>query len=174
MSNYQPFGPFKMPTNGKQVNRHASAAFWSKVDQHDSGLSSAVGCYIFAIRAGRGAKPWYVGKTERQTFKGETWSAGKLNIYNEALNSRMRGSGILYLIAKRTRTGRFAKPRQGGIGDIRVLENLLIGSCLARNSDLLNAKQIKHLRTIVVPGYMNDLRGAPSTSAKKLAKLLGS
>jgi hypothetical protein len=76
------------------------------------------------------------------------------------------------LIAKRTSVGRFAKPRKGGIGEIRALENLLIGICLLRTSRLLNVKQTKHLKRIVVPGYMNEKPGARSTSAKSLAKLL--
>jgi hypothetical protein len=113
------------------------------------------------------------GETEKHSFKGETWSPHKLNLYNEALNLRKRGAAVLYLIAKRTKGGRFAKPRKRGIGDVRALENLLIGSCLLRNRKLLNVKQTKHPRGIVVPGYMNEQLGARSVSAKNLAKLLG-
>jgi hypothetical protein len=77
------------------------------------------------------------------------------------------------LIAKQTRVGRYAKPRKGGIGDVRALENLLIGSCLLRNSKVLNVKQVKHPKRIIVPGYMNEPPGARSAPAKGLAKLPG-
>jgi hypothetical protein len=106
-------------------------------------------------------------------LKDETWSPHKLLVYSKALNLRERGTPVLYLIAKQTRIGRYAKPRKGGIGDIRALENLLIGSCLLRNSKLLNVKQVKHPKGIVVPGYMNEPPGARSASATGLAKLLG-
>lgn len=173
MSRYEAFGPFKMRKNGSLIDRRECAEFWARVEQASGGLSSAVGCYIFAIRGAKGALPWYVGKTEKHSFKGETWSPHKLNLYNEALNLRERGAAVLYLIAKRTKGGRFAKSRKRGIGDIRALENLLIGSCLLRNRKLLNVKQTKHPRGIVVPGYMNEQPGARSVSAKSLAKLLG-
>jgi hypothetical protein len=145
MSRYEPFGPFEIPTKGSLVDRREFTHFWDDIRQQSLGLPGAVGCYIFAIRAGKGAKPWYVGKTEKGNFKGETWSPHKLNIYNEELSGRKRCTPLLYLIAKRTSGGRYAKPRKGGIGEIRALENLLIGICLLRNPKLMNVKQTKYL-----------------------------
>jgi hypothetical protein len=173
MSKFHPFGPFKMPRNGSLVDTRKFAKFWTSVERESPGLSRAVGCYVFAIRAGKGAKPWYVGKTEKRNLKDETWSPHKLLVYSKALNLRQRGTPVLYLIAKQTRIGRYSKPRKSGISDVRALENLLIGSCLLRNSKLLNVKQVKHPKGIVVPGYMNEPPGARSASAKNLAKLLG-
>lgn len=177
MSKYRVFGPFPMRKNGSLVDKYACNDFWGNIEQQIPKLPSAVGCYIFAIGAAKGtskrALPWYVGKTERNSFEGETWTPQKLNHYNEALNLRKRGTPHLYLIAKCTKSGRFAKPRKGGIGDIRALENLLIGSCLSRNRKLLNVKQTKHPRGIIVPGYMNEQPGARPKPAKRLAKLLG-
>jgi hypothetical protein len=173
MSSYQVFGPFKMPKNGRLVDKHAYAEFWAKIEDLNPGLPNAVGCYIFAIRAAKGALPWYVGKTEKNSFRGETWSTHKLSLYNEAFNFREKGTGLLYLIAKNTRGGRFAKSRKAGIGDICALENMLIGSCLLRNRKLLNIRQTKHPRGIVVPGYMNEKPGARSATARRLAQLLG-
>jgi hypothetical protein len=173
VTKYQVFGPFRVPRNGTLVDKHGYNKFWADIGQNNPGLQRAVGCYIFAVRAAKGELPWYVGKTERGSFKGETWSPHKLNLYNESLNSRKKGTALLYLIARRTRVGRFAKPRKAGRGDIRAWENLLIGICLLRNRDLLNVKQTKHLRGIVVPGYMNERPGARSAPARRLAKLLG-
>jgi hypothetical protein len=173
MGKFQPFGPFKLPRHGKIIDTDRLPEFWADVDRENPGLPRAVGCYVFAIKAAKGAKPWYVGKTEKRNLKGETCAPHKLNVYNKALNSHKRGTPFLYLIAKRTRRGRFAKSRKGGIGEVRALENLLIGTCILRNSKLLNAKQVKHPKGIVVPGYMNELPGARSLPAKALAKLLG-
>lgn len=174
MSIYRVFGPFEIPRVGTMVDSHAKKSFWTDVEREHGRLSNAVGCYVFAIRAAKGALPWYVGKTEKGSFKGEAWTPHKLNLYNEALHERGKGKPLLYFIAKNTKGGKFAKPRKGGIGDIRALENLLIGACLRRSSHLLNARQTKHLRGITVPGYMNEQPGARSKPAKDLAKLLGS
>jgi hypothetical protein len=173
MSKYRVFGPCEIPRDGTLVDSRAKGRFWKDVEREYPRLSGAVGCYVFAIRAAKGSRPWYVGKTEKSSFKGETWSPHKLNLYNEALNQRGKGKPLLYFIARHTRGGKFAKARKGGIGDIRALENLLIGTCLLRNSKLLNAKQTKHLRGITVPGYMNEQPGARPKPAKELAALLG-
>jgi hypothetical protein len=114
MSTYQTFGPFKMRKNGRLVDQRACNEFWADVEEHKEGLSRAVGCYVFAISAAKGALPWYVEKTEKKSFRRETWNPYQLNLYNNALNlnSRERGAANLYLIAKRTKSGRFAKPRR--------------------------------------------------------------
>ncbi len=173
MSTYRVYGPFEIPRNGALVDSHAKKEFWRNVEAEQVRLSSAVGCYVFAIRAAKGSRPWYVGKTEKSSFKGEAWTPHKLNLYNEALHLRKKGKPLLFFIARGTKGGKFAQPRRGGIGDIRALENLLIGTCLLRNSKLLNAKQTKHLRGTIVPGYMNEQPGARSRPAGDLAKLLG-
>ncbi len=172
MSQYQVFGPFELCKSGHLVDRLSCGEFWDTVEQRKTGLSKAVGCYIFGIRAAKGAKPWYVGKTEKHSFKGECWTHHKLNLYNEALKNRKKGTAVLYLVAKRTKRGRWAKPRKNGMGDVRALENLLIGTCLLRNRKLLNIKQTKHLRALKVPGFMNEQPGARSNAATQLATLL--
>jgi hypothetical protein len=175
MRTYQVFGPFNLRKSGKLVDKHYRKDFWGDVERRQPGLPSAVGCYVFGIKAAKGALPWYVGRTEKHDFKGETWTPHKLNLYNEALNSRKKKKGTpqLFLIARHTKGGKFAKPTKSGIGDVRALENLLIGTCLLRNRHLLNAKQTKHLRGIVVPGYMNEHPGARPKPARELAILLG-
>jgi hypothetical protein len=170
---YEVFGPFEVHRSGSLVDRSTFAAFWRDVERQCSGLPSAVGCYVFAIHAAKGERPWYVGKTEKHSFKGEVLTPHKLVLYNEALNLRKKGTPLLYLVARRTKSGRFAKPGKAGIGDVRSLENLLIGTCLLRNKDLRNVKQTKHPRAIVVPGYMNERPGARSKPARHFAKLLG-
>ena len=175
MRAYQVFGPFNLHKSGKLVDKHYRKNFWTDVEHRAPGLPNALGCYVFGIKAAKGAFPWYVGKTEKGNFRGETWTPHKLNLYNEALNfgKKKKGTPQLFLIARRTKGGKFAKPRRSGIGDVRALENLLIGTCLLRNRHLLNAKQTKHLRSIVVPGYMNEQPGARPKAASELAKLLG-
>ncbi len=61
-------------------------AFWSRVDgEIEDGLSGAIGCYIFSIRAGKGSLPWYVGLAEKQSFRKECFTSHKLKHYNNAI-----------------------------------------------------------------------------------------
>ncbi len=168
MSKFEPFGPFDMPVDGVHIDTELSKEFWQSVEDAQQGLQNAIGCYIFAIRAGRGTKPLYVGKTER-SFRQEAWQPGKLLLFSKHLDSRKRGTPVLFLIAKQTSRGRFAKNSRS----IKALEEMLIGTCLLRNHRLLNKKEINRFLKIEVPGFMNESRGARSAPAKELAKLLG-
>lgn len=172
-SKFEPFGPFDIPVSGALIDRKREAEFWKTVDAIKHGLPDAVGCYIFAIRAGKGVRPWYVGKSEKMSFRKESWTPHKLLIYSEGLQLLKKGTPLLYFIAKRTKGGRFAKKGKNGISAVRALEELLIGTCLLRNSRLLNRRTTKHYREIEVPGYMNESAGARSVRARSLAKLLG-
>jgi hypothetical protein len=168
MSRFEPFGPFDMPFDGAHIDTELAKEFWQSVEDAREGLQDAIGCYIFAIRAGRGTKPWYVGKTER-SFRQEVLQPGKLLLFSKHLDSHKGGAPVLYLIAKQTSGGRFAK----GSRSVGTLEGMLIGKCLARNHRLLNKKDTNRFLKIEVPGYMNEPRGARSAPAKELAKLLG-
>ena len=79
---------------------------------------------------------------------------------------------MMYLLAKLKKQGRFAKPTKNKIASVAALEEMLIGSCLQRNSDLLNKKTTRHLRELQVPGYLNEGPGARRKNARALARLL--
>ena len=171
-----PFSPLriKKTKNGLvAADKDSIGDFWDRVAtelEHD--LADAVGCYIFSIRAGKGVKPWYVGLAARQSFRKECFTAHKLNHYNTAIAGR-KGTPMLTLIPKYTRAGRYAKPRQSGHRDIQFLETMLIGTCVRRNSCLLNVRDTKLLREMVVPGLLNNPKGRDYDSVTKFKGLLG-
>ena len=171
ISKFEPFGPFTMPVQGARVDRSREKEFWNKVEDELQGLSDSVGCYIFAIRVAKGVLPWYVGMTEKRSFRKESWEPHKLNLYIEALLDRKRGTPLLYLIAKQTTSGRFTKSSKSRLGSVRALEKLLIHTCILKNPKLLNKKATRHFRGLQVPGYMNA--GARTGQARQLAKVLG-
>lgn len=60
---YETYGEFEVPCKaGKKektldFSKEVLAKFWNEIEERDekhSGLSKACGCYIFAIRAGKG------------------------------------------------------------------------------------------------------------------------
>lgn len=172
-----PYDAMRIPkANNGLINKEkkALATFWDQVDDElRNGLSESVGCYIFSIRAGRGILPWYVGLAQKQTFKKECFTPHKLNHYNDAIAAR-KGTPLLTLVPKLTKTERFAKPSKRGHKDIEFLENMLIGTCLQRNADLLNKRDTKMLREMTVHGLLNNPRGKNYTSVSAFKALIGS
>ena len=173
--NFLPFGPFDVPRSEKGLiptDNTSLKQFWADVDEVYAGVSQAVGCYIFSIRAGRGMLPWYVGLAEKQKFAKECFTPHKLVQYNEAIVGR-RGTPVLTFLAKQTPAVKFSKPSSNGHRDIQFLETMLIGLALRRNSDLANAKDTKFMREMVVHGILNTPRGRRVQAVADLASLMG-
>jgi hypothetical protein len=168
---FEPYGPFPLPRFNGGVDRSKKKSFWELIDKSHPSLSSAVGCYIFAIKAGKGFTPWYVGKTEKMSFGRETWHDGKLLIYGEVIRKYDKGRPVLFLLPKLTTKGKFTKPTKRRIGAVAALEEMLIGTCLQRNRELFN-KKLTRYKAMHVPGYLNDQQGARTQKAKDLALLL--
>lgn len=153
---YEVYGEFPIARNGSLISRSKEdkGSFWAQVEEMEPGLSDACGCYVFVLRK----RAWYVGMAEKQSFKQECFALHKITQYNEALGE-VAGKPSLILLPKMTPGGRFAKPTSRGHSDIRILENMLIGSALSRNPDLQNVKGTKLLRQMNVPGFLNPRPG---------------
>ena len=130
----------------------AKKLFWQSVEASIPGLSDACGCYVFAVKARCGALPWYVGLTTKRTFEGEAYGAHQVNHYNPVVVGKVGVSAQLFLLAKETPTGRFAKSSVRSRKDIEYLETFLFGVALNRNAKLRNSKNTKFLKNICVPG----------------------
>jgi hypothetical protein len=168
---FEPYGPFELPRSNGGVDRDQRYKFWESIEKKHPSMPDTVGCYIFALKAAKGFKPWYVGMTEKLSLKEETWKPEKLLNYGEVIRKH-KGTPVLFLLAKLTKKGRFAKPTKRKIGAVKALEEMLIAICLQRNSELLNKKMTRSLKGLQVPGYLNESPGARSKNAKALAKLL--
>lgn len=161
----------RLPNGMVDASPAAKRRLWEAVEEDCPGLAEACGCYVFTIQAGKGFLPWYVGLAEKRDFRGECLEYHKVNLYSQATVGR-KGTPRLVFLAKRTPTGRLAKPSKNGHSDIRFLENILIGIGVAKNPDILNAKGTKFLREMVVPGVINSPRAAPTTEVKVLQRIL--
>jgi len=154
------------------TDKESLATFWSDIGEMEDGLPGAIGCYIFSIRAGKGALPWYVGLAEKQSFRNECFKSHKLVHYNNAIASR-RGTPLLTLIAKYTPKGKVISPTGNEHRDIQFLETMLISNCLRRNPNLYNIRSTKLLREIVIPGLLNNPKGKIAASASDFKSLIG-
>ena len=172
--NFYPHTAFVIP---KQANgliaQAALTEFWKEVDDTlQSPVSESMGCYIFSIRAGKGCLPWYVGKAEKQSFRKECFALHKLNHYNNAIAAR-KGTPLLTLVAKYTPGSRLVLPSGSEHRDVQYLETMLIANALGRNSALLNVKDTKLLKNMVIPGLLNSSKGKPPASVTEFKALLG-
>lgn len=172
---YEIFGPriVSKDSNHIYMDGDTIGMFWESVEERYPGLSGACGCYVFGVRAAKGALPWYVGLAEKQSFRSECFTADKIAKYNLALRDRQRGTPILFFYAKVTATGRFARVSGNGAKDIQFLEKMLIGVALQRNSGLVNARDTKLLTEMVVPGYLNTKQGRMRFGAQDAKMLMG-
>lgn len=170
---FEPYGPFELPRCEGEIDTSRKREFWAIVEDADPSLPDAVGCYIFAIKAAKGYTPWYVGMTQKGSFKGETWQPHKLLGYGKVIRAH-KGTPMLFLLARFTPKGKFVRPsrRKGSGGSIAALEEMLIGVCLQRNKELLNKKTTKFISELHVPGFVNESSGKRSGNAKELARLL--
>jgi hypothetical protein len=149
------------------------AQFWDRVEvELETGLSGAIGCYIFSVRAGKGVLPWYVGLAEKQSFKKECFTSHKLVHYNNVVSER-KGTPLLTLVSKYTPGGKLLNPTGNSHRDIQFLEALLIANCMARNGDLYNKRDTKLLREMVVPGLLNTAAGKSPSSVVAFRNLVG-
>jgi hypothetical protein len=170
---FEPYGPFRLPRSNGDFDRTSEKkrVFWKKVEAQVPSLPDAIGCYIFALKAGKGVRPWYVGKTEKASFKNETWQPQKLLIYGDVIRAH-KGTPELFLLAALTPEGWFKKPKTRGSMSISALEEMLIGTCLQRNRGLINKRATRFPKTLLVPGYVNDPPGRRPKNASALAQLL--
>ncbi len=166
------FGGFEIPRDGYGDGIY-SKAFWDEVDARVDGLSRACGCYVFALRHGTNATPIYVGKAEKQAFRHECFSPGKRHLVDKQLARNPKKAPVLYLLPKVTHGGKFCKPTTREYPAIQFLENKLIALALDSNPNLVNAKQIKFLKEMRVPGIVNSAPGAQSQSVRELQAALG-
>ncbi|MEF3083063.1 hypothetical protein V3391_12690 [Luteimonas sp. SMYT11W] len=173
------FYPYPAVAISKQKNGLIAAdksslqSFWQKVDSlYGEDASSGVGCYVFSIRAGKGILPWYVGLAEKQSLRKECFTPHKINHYNNAIAAR-KGTPLLTVIPKYTPKWSLSSPNPSGHRDIQQLEVMLIGNCLTRNKSLLNLRDTKLLREMVVPGLLNSPKGKPANEVQEFKELLG-
>lgn len=169
MINFKTFGPFEIKLDEYGNIPNSMTDFWATVELKYSGLSAARGCYLFGIRTSGGPRivPWYIGKTNYQTFESECFKAHQRKHYSRAINFYDRAKPFLYLIAQMTKNGKRLYRGQAPTS-IEFLETYLIGFGLRANKDLLNKRDTKLYREVVMPGFLNSGKGNPGDSAGDL------
>jgi len=116
----------------------------------------------------------YIGLAARQSFERVCFAPQKINNYNDDALAGTRVRPLLFLIAKRTRILRFARPSRNNQqhADIVYLEKLMIGMGLEKNPQLKNIANTRLLRGMCVPCLINAPQGRPSSSERDFARTI--
>lgn len=155
---YRVLGPFVVPfgPNGYLEYRNLSG-FWTQLDQVRKGISTWHSVYIFAMRAGRGYRPWYVGKaTGKRGFAQEVFAPHKLVHYNAVANGYRRGTPVLFLVYPVTPLR--SALRRASAAEVEWVEQHLIQAAIDANPDLRNLRDTQFAREVQIPGVLNAAR----------------
>jgi hypothetical protein len=106
--------------------------FWSEGSKAHP-LAGECGCYVFAIKTGRGLEPIYVGKATK-TFKQETFNPGNRHKYHAGFSEYAKGLPIIFFVVHPSQKG---KKNEKEIGKI---EQFLIQTGAAKNPGLQNVR----------------------------------
>jgi len=168
-------GPFELIRSGskKMITDISLRKLKPELENWETGLSEACGCYVFAVRAGKGFSPYYVGQACKRSILAEALNPSNREKYNKVLSDR-KGTPVLFLVPLRTPTGKFRKKRQvgGGLAYVNFLERWLIATSIEKNFRLINNKETKFLRKIHVAGIFNAKKGESTQASQDLARTL--
>lgn len=169
---FKVLGPFEIKPDKNSAIPSSQSSFWDSVEDKHEGLSNGKGCYVFSIRTSGGSTlhPWYVGKTNKQTFCNECFKPHQRAHYWSALDRYKRAKPFIYLIPQITASGRYSQNTAGTVIDF--VEKYLIGLALRANDELLNKRDTKLYREIVLPGFLNSGKGNLGAGAADLRKSL--
>lgn len=176
MHSYDTYGPFEIPrtrTRGRLLpdfNARTLRGFWTEVSNEKLGLSNARGCYVFAISAGGGIRPWYVGQS-KTGFRQECFQPTKKVIYTEVCAAIERGKPVLILVARLTSTGNFMRGRLRD-DEASFVERMLMLQALSSNPDLKNVAGLAHAKQLRIPGLLNSPKGTQGPGARLLRRTL--
>lgn len=165
-------GPFELSRHGnkKMITERSLSNLKPELEYWESGLSHSCGCYVFAIRAGKGYTPYYVGQACKRSMLLESLNPSNREKYNKAC-SESNGVPVVFFLPMRTPKGRYRK-KGSGSASIDFLERWLIATAIDKNPYLINNKETRFLRKINVVGIFNAKRGEATSASQQLSKAL--
>lgn len=137
------------------------SAFWNHGPAH---LRKKIGCYVFGIRASKGIRPVYVGKTWR-AFEKEAFGPYQINQYNAELAEIAKGAPVMFFVEYPAGKGATNKKM------IRDIEQFLIQVAVAKNPNLRNV-QNSGPKKWGITGILRTGKGTSSKSSQKFKKAL--
>lgn len=161
---FKPHGPFEIPVQrlpgGRNISPGSVTNFWSEHRE----LSAARGCYLFAMRAGAGVIPGYVGKACK-SFIQECFTPDKIGKYLQFAARYARGTPVLFFLTAPSGRGR---PNERAIDDC---EQELITLAYRVSSNLMNVQGTSG-PSFIIPHITEGTRGRRSAATIALLRAL--
>ncbi len=161
------FGPFEIPVKKmgktKRIEDSHVVDFWDQPGQAE--LVMKQGCYVYALRAGKGYTPWYVGRASK-TFKQESFQSHKTKKYNQLLFEGKKGTPVMFFVAQSGSRKKIPLPV------LKEMEKQLIQMATIRNPLLLNIQNAK-LPPWGIKGVVRGGKGQGSANAKVFRLMFG-
>ena len=155
-------GPIEVKMMGGRRSRLVGSDSLSSFFEDHPEIAKARGCYVFAVRAGRGITPIYVGKATK-SFGQECFADHKLKHYNEGLLDYQKGSPVLFFVTEPISRGRTNAKA------IDEIEKYLIVLAAAANENLRN----NHKRSRERWGIRGLIRSGKGRTGEAHAKFRG-
>ena len=161
------YGPYEVPFDDSGASKYIDTPQKKQFLQliKDEGLSEKQGCYVFALRAGKGHKPWYIGKATK-TIRQECAGQHQLQHYNAVLSKGKKGTPVMFLVLPRDGLKKVPK----NICD--EMESVLIQSALIKNPEIRNVQKAK-VPEWGIDGVLRGKKGQPTKRASTFRKMLG-
>lgn len=165
-------GPIPIPTEKatnsnkiKWIHDEQVSEFWQ--DEHAKALKEKIGCYVFALRAGRGYTPWYVGQASK-SFEQEIFTDHKVHKkYNSVLRKGRQGTPVMLFVCRNDNRRKIAQP------ELNSLETFLIQSALFKNPELTNIQGTKNIPEWTIRGVIRSGKGSSGTLSGIFKKMMG-
>lgn len=160
-------GPFKVPlVKGKKVHyiEPGCPNFWNHPGT--ARFAQERGCYLFVIRAAKGFRPVYVGKT-KHSFANECFASHKVSHhYSPAIANTVKGTLVVFLIV----LDRVKGPANSRA--ISQVEAFLIQNAVVKNPNLSHIHGTKEEKWGIV-GVIRGGKGKTPASVKSFRAAMG-
>jgi hypothetical protein len=158
MATFDVSGPIEVPReSGNRMVAEKQTEFW----RGNAAIAKAKGCYVFAIRAGGGYTPIYVGMTTN-SFKQECFMPHQMRHYNYGLAAYKSGTPVMFFLIPHGRTERTMT---------KEVEKFLIQLASEVNPDLRN-RQNKTLPKWRIKGVIRGEQGETTAPAREFRKMM--
>lgn len=165
MAEFSVYGPYDMPFEQAAGGRRLHYdEFWQQSGEVKK-LADERGLYVFAIRAGKGFTPIYVGSATK-TFSQECFNPTNRHKYLEGMADYRKGSPVMFFLVH---------PKQKGKTNVRQItemETFLIQLAAQKNPALQNVKGTAGPEW-AIKGVVRSSKGKPSASARKFKRAIG-
>lgn len=161
---FQVQGPFNIPMHkgaSSKLIAEDLSTFWEEIKEY----KASIGCYVFAVRAGKGFTPLYVGKTVK-SFEQECFTDHKINHYNYGLAEYSKCTPVMFLVTYPNRK------RKVSAAEISDLEDFLIQVGRRVNPNLRNIRGAKE-PTWGIKGVIRAGKGKANGAETNFKKVFG-